>query len=145
VETVAFSSAMYLRHGIWPVHPLCTPELVRFCAALPAEWRVQRTVARRALARIGCTARITHGTVDDFVPALAYSLRNTARPMIESLFRNSRLADAGYLKPDLLLHDFAIWADRTDDAESSVPFYAVAAIELMLRSLERAPKIGPMT
>jgi asparagine synthase (glutamine-hydrolysing) len=145
VEAVAFSSAMYLRQGMWPVHPLGTPELVRFCGALPAEWRANRTVARRALARLGCSARVTHGTLDNFAPALAHSLRTGARPMVESLFRNSRLADDGYLDPGLLLRDFSEWAERKDAADASVPFYAVAVTELMLQSLERAPTNGPST
>jgi asparagine synthase (glutamine-hydrolysing) len=145
VESAAFSSAMYLRQGIWPVHPLCTPELVRFCAALPADWRADRTVERRALARAGCSPRITHGTCDNFAPALAHSLRTGVRPMLETLFRDSRLADAGYLDDALLLRDFSAWADRTDDADGGVSFYAVAVIELMLRSLDGAPRHGPAT
>lgn len=139
VEAAAFSSAMYLRQGVWPVHPLCTPELVRFCAALPREWRADRAIARRALARVGCSPSITHGMVDNFVPALALSLRTAARPFMEALFHDCHVADAGYVEGHALRRAFAAWADRSDDADGAVPFYAVATIELSLRSLDRAP------
>jgi hypothetical protein len=111
--------------------------LVRFCAALPAQWRANRSVERRTLARAGCSTRVTHGPSDNFAPALAHSLRTDARPTMEALFRNnSRVADAGYVDPHLLLRDFGLWADNADDADGATPFFAVAAIELMLRSLD---------
>jgi asparagine synthase (glutamine-hydrolysing) len=136
MEAAAFSSAMYLRQGLWPVHPLCTPELVRFCAALPADWRANRTIERKALARVGCSPRITYGHSDNFAPALAHSFRTIARPKLEVLFHNSRVADAGYVNGGSLLRDFRLWADKADDADGAVPFYAVAMIELLLRSLD---------
>lgn len=136
-EAIAYSSAMYMRWGIWPVHPLCTPELVRFCAALPPEWRANRSIERRVLALAGCSSRVTQGSVDNFAPSLAHSLRTVARPTMEALFRDSRVAGGGWIDIDQLRHEFAYWADGGGDADAATSFYSVAIIELLLRSLEQ--------
>lgn len=135
VECAAFSAARYLRQGIWPIHPLCTPELVHFCARLPAPWRARRTVERELLARLGCTARVTHPRdLDDFSPALASSMSDTARPLLRELFAAPVLAELGIVNGERLRREYADWCEYggIDDA---VRYYAVAVTELCLSGM----------
>lgn len=45
-----------LRAGCWPISPLSTPELVRFCEWLPPIWRYRKRLLRAYLARRGLSA-----------------------------------------------------------------------------------------
>ncbi|WCM29578.1 asparagine synthase C-terminal domain-containing protein [Sphingomonas sp. QA11] len=132
VEVAAFSAARYLRHGIWPVHPLCTPELVHFCARLPAAWRADRTIERALLARLGATRRVTHPAFrDDLSPALVRGMRFSARPLLDRLFAQSNLAGQGIVDGARLRRDYAEWCER-DDTDGAERYYAVAILELCL-------------
>jgi asparagine synthase (glutamine-hydrolysing) len=134
VEASAFSAARYLRRGIWPVHPLCTPELVHFCARLPPEWRRARRIERDFLARNGITERVTRPCVrDDFSPAMARSMRGPARPLLSTLFQSSALADLGIVDGGKLRTDYAAWCEGGSTAGATV-FYATAILELSLQA-----------
>lgn len=140
MEAVAFGSAQYLRRGIWPVHPLCTPELIRFSQALPAEWHQGRTLTRALLSSRSLPEFVTHAPgTDTFSAAFVHSLRGPARARLESLFGEPCLADLGLVEPKALLQAFRAWCDgppQTDDDETALPFYAVASLEILVRQLE---------
>lgn len=48
-QAAAGRSQRLLRHGIWPIYPYHSPELARFVAALPWEWRRDRRLLRATL------------------------------------------------------------------------------------------------
>jgi asparagine synthase (glutamine-hydrolysing) len=132
IDVAALSAARYLRHGIWPVHPLCTPELVRFCARLPAEWRADRKIERAMLMRLGVSRRITHPSYqDDLSPALVRGMRISARPLLDRLFADPVLAEQGVVDGPRLRRDYADWCGR-DDTDGAEHFYAAAILELCL-------------
>jgi asparagine synthase (glutamine-hydrolysing) len=138
IEAAAQCASLYLNRGIWPVHPLCTPELVRFCQMLPREWREGRAVERRLLDRLGCSPNLTQPQEpDSFSPALAAAFRRDGRPEIEWLFRESRLAELGWVDREQLVTSYTDWCNGVD-LEGSVPFYAAAVLELTLRQIETA-------
>ncbi|MGN6217754.1 MAG: asparagine synthase-related protein [Solirubrobacterales bacterium] len=140
-ETLAIGSAMYMRRGLWAVHPLATPELVRFCGHLPATWRRRRRVQRAVLDRAGCPRAVSRPAQrDDFLPALAAAMRGPARALAGSLFSAPRLAALGFLDRERLLSEYAEWC-ASDDIDGATPFYAAAMIELLLAS-DRNPD-GP--
>jgi asparagine synthase (glutamine-hydrolysing) len=135
LEASALGSAMYLRRGIWPIHPLCTPELVNFCGRLPAPWRTRRAIQRRLLGRLGASTRVTAPRKrDDFSPALVTSLRTLARPGIRRLFGESRLAALGIVDAARLQRTYDLWCQDGSD-EGAVPLYATAVTELALARL----------
>lgn len=52
--TVAAGRAdMFLRKGIWPLNPLCSPTVIDFCRALPRSLRINRSINLLMLARAG--------------------------------------------------------------------------------------------
>lgn len=134
VEAAAFSSARYLRRGIWPIHPLCTPELVHYCARLPVEWRRGRRLERDLLTREGLSQQVTHPHMrDDFSPAMSRSMRTDARPHLERLFKSPALADLGIVDGARLRSEYRTWCDGVSDA-GATHFYAAAILELALQN-----------
>ncbi|WP_282790813.1 asparagine synthase-related protein [Streptomyces sp. CC224B] len=134
VEAVTSGSALYLRHGIWPVHPLCTPELARLCRRLPGRWRSGRTVQRDLLTRLGLRTVGRPAGTDDFSPAMVAALRGPSRPLLTSLFTAPLLADTRLVDPGALLSRYLAWADGGPGDE--MEFYSAAVLELTLRSVE---------
>jgi asparagine synthase (glutamine-hydrolysing) len=137
VSAAACSSAMAMRHGLWTTSPLCTPELVAFCARLPLAWREDRAVERKLLAGRGCSENVYHPPkADDFSPACRLGMRFKGRAHVRKLFEHSRLADIGLLDRDRLVADYDAWCE-SNSSEGDLPFYATAVLEQTLRALEK--------
>lgn len=135
IECAAFSAARYMRHGIWPVHPLCTPELVHFCARLPPLWRYQRRIEREALARAGLSPNVTSPShIDNFVPAMVAALRGPSQPILRKLFRSPALHDLSIVDRDALIDSYDRWCQRGDD-DDAVLYLAAAITELCLNAM----------
>jgi asparagine synthase (glutamine-hydrolysing) len=136
ISAAACSSAMAMRHGLWTVSPLCTPELAGFCARLPLAWREDRAVERRLLSNLGCSANVCHPPQpDDFSPACRLGMRVAGRSAILRLFLESRLATLGLIDRDRLVADYQTWCDR-NVSHGDLPFYATAVLERVLRAVE---------
>ncbi len=129
-------SSLFLRNGIWPVSPLCTPELVRFCRSLPLLWRDNRRVQRELLLRMGCSRAVASpAATEDFGPVLDLSVREASRPRFERLFRESRLSELGLVDAGRLLSAYRAYCQRENDFQSA-SFYAAGVLELTLRSMK---------
>ncbi len=138
VEAAAFSTARYLRHGIWPVHPLCAPDLVHFCTRLPPEWRRGRRIERLLLERHGVATCVTRPRfLDSFSPVMARAMRGPARSLVERLFRAPALADLGIVDGAVLLSDYGQWCEGAD-VDRATQYYATAILELAIRGARRA-------
>jgi asparagine synthase (glutamine-hydrolysing) len=136
---IAHCSTVAMRRDIWTAHPLCTPELVRFCARLPRDWHRDRAVERRTLDKLGCSSNVSHPpAADDFSPACTRAMRYEARSLLRKLFRESRLADMGFVNQKGLIENYEAWCEKQDDT-ASLPFYIAAILELTARSLEHPP------
>jgi asparagine synthase (glutamine-hydrolysing) len=137
LEAVSNMSAQYLRSGFWPVSPLCTPELVWFCRSLPLEWRENRELQRRFLLRLECPREVAYPEkTENFTPVMEAAMSNAARPLINEIFLDSRLADMGLIKPDILLASYADYCDGAALKGGALQFYEAAILELTLRCLE---------
>jgi len=139
----ANASTLYLSLGLWPVSPFATPELAWFCGSLPREWRENRRLQREFLASLGCSRTVTHpDKTETFAPVMELSLRNTARPLLEQMFGESRLAEKGLVDRDLLLSAYKDYCKNggSDGKDVEEAFLAVAVLELSIRSLEASRK-----
>lgn len=137
LEAAKSASVGYLRAGVWPISPLCTPELVDFCRRLPLAWRHRRRIHRRVLASFGLPRLITYpqrSTLENFLGVMNYSLRRAARGVIEATFRDSRLADRGLVDRDKLLAAYA--RARTGDEDAVDAILGTLMVELSIRSVE---------
>jgi asparagine synthase (glutamine-hydrolysing) len=137
LESAAAVSALYLEHGVWPVSPLCTPELVEFCRRLPFAWRHRRTIQRRVLASLGCSRVVTHPAphhLEHFGDVMELAMREASAELVRSLFAGSRLADRGLVDRDALLAAYTRLC--AGDQRYADELLGVAMLELTLRSVE---------
>jgi asparagine synthase (glutamine-hydrolysing) len=131
-------SSLFLRNGIWPISPLCTPELVRFCRSLPLPWRDNRRIQRELLLRMGCSRAVAYPpATEDFGPTLDLTVREASRPLLERLFRESHLSELGLVDAGRLLSAYREYCHGKDNSRSA-SFYSAGILELTLRSVKNA-------
>ncbi|WP_329173322.1 hypothetical protein [Streptomyces sp. NBC_01477] len=100
---LAFASRapQFLRNGLWPVSPMCDPEVIRFCESLPRPWRENKTVQRLRLARLGLPLETYSEPRDDPREALSTAIRVYVVPYLRRLLRSGGiLIDSGYVAAD---------------------------------------------
>ena len=136
IESAGAVSRLCLRAGFWPVHPLCTPELVQFCRRLPFAWRDRRRIHRAVLASFGLPARLTHprrATLEHFSDVMDFAIHSAARAGIEQLFAESRLAEQGLVDRAGLVEAFRAHGAARKNSEWLL---GLVVLELTLRSVE---------
>ncbi|MFG2908696.1 asparagine synthase-related protein [Kitasatospora sp. NPDC048286] len=101
-----------LKRGMWPVHPLTAPALVRLCEWTPVDWREDKQLLRELIDRHGMAPEIARPPIpENFgnIMALAMS-RHGAGRVRQLLDEGSPLLEARLLDPEAL---HAV-ADRLD-------------------------------
>ena len=138
LESAAAVSTLYLTHGLWPVSPLVTPELVEFCRCLPFAWRHKRSVQRRLLASYGLGRNVAYANpkrLEDFGDVMTFAMHKASVSTIAPLFEESRLADQGYVDRAELVKAYRR-ARNGGDAYSD-QLVGATVLELTLRAVER--------
>lgn len=123
----------FLTAGIWPVSPLCSPNLIRFAESLPFEWRRDKFLHRKRLAALGFTPEwITPPLKENFSHMMEYGLRQHGFEILEHLLPESVLADCGFIDIHKLTDAYR-HAERGDKSTNSF-LYAAIHLELSVRS-----------
>jgi asparagine synthase (glutamine-hydrolysing) len=138
LESAAAVSTLYLELGVWPISPLCTPELVEFCRRLPVGWRHERVIQRRVLRAFGCSPVVTHprqAHLENFCDVMQHAMRDASSSVVHALFRSSRLADHGLVDQDALLAAYQRY--QRGDSRHADQLLGAAVLELTIRSVER--------
>ncbi len=100
----AARAPVFLRRGMWPVNPLCTPELVRFCEWLPESWRRGRRLHRERLVRAGLPPLWPHPQLrENFADVMPQGLRWHGLVLLDNLTKGAVLADLGLIDPPAVL------------------------------------------
>ncbi|OKJ05289.1 asparagine synthase-related protein [Kitasatospora sp. CB01950] len=107
-ETALMAKAVcgpeFLRRGLWPLHPLTDPVLVRYCEWLPLEWRRDKRALREVVDRTGlpdCVSRPR--IVENFQQVVTMAMCKYGVPRIRKMLTEGfPLIGAGLLDPDLL-------------------------------------------
>jgi Asparagine synthase len=136
LEAAACRAPVFLRRGFWPVSPLCTPELIRYCEWLPAEWRNGKRLLRSLLARRGFSHDVLYpARRENFSSLMKRSLQLHAQRLYPSLRQDSFLLDHGIVDPQSV-HELLTCAiqGRLSDSSAS-DLYRLISLELSLRSL----------
>jgi asparagine synthase (glutamine-hydrolysing) len=110
-------AAPIIKRGMWPLHPLTDPAVVRFCEWLPVEWRADKRLLRERLGRTGMPAEIARPPIpENFGNVMHTAMRQHGGRRVRLLLNDgSPLIDAKILDPAAL----AAVADRLDDGTSS--------------------------
>lgn len=136
IESAGAVSPMCLRAGLWPVHPLCTPELVEFCRRLPFAWRCNRRIHREVLASFGLPKLVTHpkrATLEHFSDVMEFAIHSASRESIERMFEESRLAQQGLVDAGRLVKSYRAHCAARANSEWLL---GVIVLELTLRAVE---------
>jgi hypothetical protein len=128
-----------LRAGMWPVHPLADPAVIRIGESLPYEWRYRKRLHTARLERLGCSPYLTDPPLrENFEQVMAYGLRqHGVRFLREMLTEGSVLFDGGYIDP----HELAATVARLSDGTATAADRAVChviVVESTLRSYGHA-------
>ncbi|MEV0537043.1 asparagine synthase-related protein [Kitasatospora sp. NPDC050463] len=105
-ETALMAKAVcgpaFMRRGIWPVHPLTDPALVRFCEWLPLEWRQRKHLLREIISRTGMPPQVARPPIsENFQQIITLAMRRHGVPRIRRiLVAGSPLIEAGLLDPE---------------------------------------------
>ncbi|MFI5497313.1 asparagine synthase-related protein [Actinoplanes sp. NPDC051859] len=91
-----------LRAGMWPVHPLADPALIRFGEWLPYPWRHRKELHRARLTRIGCDPYLTDPPLrENFEQVMSLGLRRYGVDFLQTMLDHGLpLIDGGYIDPD---------------------------------------------
>jgi hypothetical protein len=139
MDAAAGAAAQHLRHGLWPIHLLITPEVVRYCHALPREWRERRRLMREMLRRWGLPSSVTDpASTESFSGISIAPLRQC--PRFRALVRAPMLSDLGLVEPGAMDEAFRSWLAGSAPASWDVHFIAAVVLEATLASLQAAKR-----
>ncbi|KJS61897.1 asparagine synthase-related protein [Streptomyces rubellomurinus] len=126
----------FMRRGIWPVHPLTDPLLVRFCEWTPLEWREKKRLLREVIGRTGMPPQVARPPIaENFRQIITVAMRQHGVPRIRTILdAGSPLIEARLIAPDGL----ATVADRLEagtpvDGDHEVVFALLADSALVQR------------
>lgn len=141
IESAAAVSTLYLKNKVWPISPLCTPELIEFCRKLPFGWRHKRVIERKVLSSFGCSRLVAYPkpeTLENFCDVMDHALREASSGVIGKLFRESRLAEQGLVDKKALSATYKQYL--AGDSTYSDQLLGAVVLELTIRSLEKQQK-----
>lgn len=133
-----------LHAGLWPVHPLADPSLIRFGEWLPREWRARKRLHSDRLHRLGCaTDLVKPPLAENFAPVMEQALHQYGLDYLRRMLADgATLIEQGYVDPDGLVTTI----DRLTDgafARRDTEIYAVIAVEAALRAFADSPAAVP--
>lgn len=95
----------FLRHGIWPLNPMCAPELVEFCHRLPDHLREKRMLAILAMEANGISCFSQAYQKETFTRLQDTTLRAMSVEFMAT-FQDSALADLGIINIDRFISNY---------------------------------------
>lgn len=133
----ACAAPAFLRAGIWPVHPLAHPDLVRFGEWLPVNWRRHKRLHRARLEAAGCPRGLLEPKLrENFTPVMRQALRAHGLPLIGRMLRDgSPLIERDFIDPDGLASVSQRLASGGEFRERESELYVVLTVDLALRAL----------
>lgn len=135
LNTMTCRSPMFLRMGCWPVSPLCTPELIRFCERLPPGWRQDKYLHRARLERLGFSPEVVRPPLrENFSHVMQYGLRQRGLALLARMLPDSILVELGYVD-GRELRRLLMRSEMHPSAPIEDSLYEVINLELSLRSL----------
>ena len=131
----ALRSPQFLDAGLWPVSPLCSPQLIRFAEQLPVAWRDDKRICRERLRRTGFSDDVVRPRLrENFRHVMEYGLTHFGIPILAELAREAAVVDLGYVDGDGLRAEL----DRVRSGGLvDTMIFPVLSLELVLRALGR--------
>lgn len=131
----ACAAPVFLRAGIWPVHPYADPELIAFGECLPVEWRRYKRLHRERLNHLGCVGEVLRPPLtENFAEVMRESIRRHGLGHLTTMLtEGSPLIEQGFIDADgLATTRDRLAAGRFEDRDTEL--YAAIAVDLAVRA-----------
>jgi hypothetical protein len=115
-------NSLYIKHDIWPAHPLGDPLLYAYCQSLPLRYRVNKHLLKMYLEARRTPHSIYRGDNENFRNFYHTSAVRNTRPVLEMFLPASLLAAAGLIDVGVIM--------ATHDRIASQPYSRKNAQEL---------------
>ncbi|MEU7525494.1 asparagine synthase C-terminal domain-containing protein [Saccharothrix sp. NPDC042600] len=130
----ASRTPQFMRAGLWPLSPLCSPRLIRFAEQLPLEWRLSKRITRERLRRLGLSEDVQQPQLrENFTHVMERGLAVYGVPLIDKYLNDSLLVESGYVDADALRRS----RDATNSGMIDTQLFGFLRVELCLRGLLR--------
>ena len=129
---------VFLRAGVWPVSPLCTPALGRFTEWMPPRWCRRKELARRWLSARGAPDSVVWPRLrENFEPVMQQALHRYAPARLERILRCGSLLEQVGALPTGAVAGTAVTARRAIARGSKVDprVHELLVAERMLANL----------
>lgn len=141
LEAISGVAAQMLRNGLWPVHLLTTPEVVRYCHSLPHEWRQNRILMRQLLSRWGVSDTVAYPLATENFSTLSRQALSGCQQTIAP-FRLEKLEALGWVEPAKAHHAWQRWQQGEGRGTLDIHFIAAVVLESTLDSVAAARRIS---
>ncbi|XVV06306.1 asparagine synthase-related protein [Actinosynnema sp. CA-248983] len=128
----ASRTPQFMRAGLWPLSPLCSPRLIRFAEQLPLEWRLNKRITRERLRRLGLSEDVQQPQLrENFVHVMERGLADYGVSLIDKYLDESPLVEFGYVDADALRRS----RDAVTNGMIDTQLFGYLRVELGLRGL----------
>lgn len=135
LNAARFRAPMFLRNGIWPLNPLCTPELVEFCHKLPLRWRAKKYLQRQLLKELNISKNTIYPKIkESFSGLMNTSISNTSKSHVKRLFEESYLSEINFIDQNKISKEYESFIDGKSSYDSGI-FFMFSTLEMTLRSI----------
>lgn len=126
-----------MRAGMWPIHPLADPDVIRFAEWLPRAWREHKRLQKARLERLGGPAGLWHPALpENFALAMEAALRAHGLPYLHGMLTDGAiLFEAGLIDPDGLAAT-VLRLEHGPFGPRDTELYAVVAAEIAARGFD---------
>jgi len=126
---------VFLRNGIWPINPLCTPELVNYCHSLPLNWRAKKYLHRKLLLEHGISENTVYPKVrENFSGIMAHAVSNNSKQLIKNLLSSLTISELGLIDGKKITCEYDNFLNGKSTHNPGM-FYDVCILELTIRSV----------
>ena len=139
IRSAQSRSPVFLRKNLWPINPLCCPDLVKFCQYLPRKIKAKKGIHRKVLENNGLSKEFTYPKIrENFNYVYEECLRKKFKNNILNLINHSKLHEMGYIDKRKLLPHYLMYSALGKSKVPALFFYLFAALEYNLEFISRA-------
>jgi asparagine synthase (glutamine-hydrolysing) len=126
---------VFLRNGIWPINPLCTPELVNYCHSLPLSWRAKKYLHRKLFLEHGISENTVYPKIrENFSGIMAYTVFTHSKQLIKNLLSSLIISELGLIDGKKIMCEHDNFLDNKATHNPGI-FYDICILELTVRSV----------
>lgn len=126
-------ATVFLKNGLWPINPLCCPNIVKFCQYLPRKIKEKRKIHRSILTNYGMSDDYIYPNIrENFSEFYETAMKVNNKNNIINLIKKSQLHEMGYIDKEVLLKSFINYCEKNIDHNPLI-YYVISSLEYNLK------------